>query len=175
MSALNILCLILWLVVVPFCMGLLFFPLVGKTFRTPAMALTAGYILLFMLLELIGIPVVLLAVYNGFTLFVRLFIPCILLCAAAGILITLYRKKQSGAYIYEMSRAAVRPDNTKREISLEGKIVFGLFLILVGFQLYMAFTQSSSMLPLPRALLTGMMRIMGLRQWQLSSWILYIG
>ena len=89
MSALNILCLILWLVVVPFCMGLLFFPLVGKTFRTPAMALTAGYILLFMLLELIGIPVVLLAVYNGFTLFVRLFIPCILLCAAAGILITL--------------------------------------------------------------------------------------
>ncbi len=67
MSVLNILCLILWLVVVPFCMGLLFFPLVGKSFRTPAMALTAGYILLFMLLELIGIPVVLPAVKNRFT------------------------------------------------------------------------------------------------------------
>lgn len=143
MIVLKILCLILWLAIVPFCMGLLFFPLVGKSFRTPAMALIAGYILLFMLLELIGIPVVLLAVYNGFTIFVRLFTPCILLCAAAGILITLYRKKQSGAYIYEMARAAVRPDNTKREISLEGKIVFGLFLILVGFQLYMAFTQAS--------------------------------
>ena len=143
MIILKILCLILWLVVIPFCMGLLFVPLVGKSFRTPAVALMAGYILLFGLLELIGIPVVLLAVYNGFTIFVRLFTPCILLCAAAGILITLYRKKQSGAYIYEMSRAAVRPDNTKREISLEGKIVFGLFLILVGFQLYMAFTRAS--------------------------------
>lgn len=143
MIVVKIVCLILGLIVIPLCMGMLFFPLVGKNFRTPGAALIAGYIFMFTLLELIGIPVVLLAVYNGFTLFVNLFTPCILLTAAAGIILALYRKKQSGAYIYEMSRAAIRPDNTRKQISLEGKIVFGLFLILLGFQLYMAFTQAS--------------------------------
>lgn len=143
MIALKIFCLILWLVVIPLCMGMLFFPLVGKSFRTPGTALIAGYIFMFTLLELIGIPVVLLAVYNGFTLFVYLFTPCIVLAAAAGVLLALYRKKQSGAYVYEMSRAAIRPDNTKKQISLEGKIVFCFFLVLVGFQLYMAFTRAS--------------------------------
>lgn len=143
MIVVKIVCLILGLIVIPLCMGMLFFPLVGKNFRTPGAALIAGYIFMFTLLELIGIPVVLLAVYNGFTLFVNLFTPCILLTAAAGVVLALYRKKQSGAYIYEMSRAAIRPDNTRKQISLEGKIVFGLFLILLGFQLYMAFTQAS--------------------------------
>ncbi len=143
MIVVKIVCLILGLIVIPLCMGMLFFPLVGKNFRTPGAALIAGYIFMFTLLELIGIPVVLLAVYNGFTLFVNLFTPCILLTAAAGVILALYRKKQSGAYIYEMSRAAIRPDNTRKQISLEGKIVFGLFLILLGFQLYMAFTQAS--------------------------------
>lgn len=143
MIVVKIVCLILGLIVIPLCMGMLFFPLVGKNFRTPGAALIAGYIFMFTLLELIGIPVVLLAVYNGFTLFVNLFTPCILLAAAAGVVLALYRKKQSGAYIYEMSRAAIRPDNTRKQISLEGKIVFGLFLILLGFQLYMAFTQAS--------------------------------
>lgn len=143
MIVVKIVCLILGLIVIPLCMGMLFFPLVGKNFRTLGTALIAGYIFMFTLLELIGIPVVLLAVYNGFTLFVNLFTPCILLTAAAGVVLALYRKKQSGAYIYEMSRAAIRPDNTRKQISLEGKIVFGLFLILLGFQLYMAFTQAS--------------------------------
>lgn len=143
MSVLNVLCLILWLVIVPFCMGLLIFPLVGKSFWTPGMALTAGYIVMFTLFELVGIPVVLLAVYNGFTMFVNIFTPCALVLAAAGVLAALYRRKQRGVSVYEMSRAAVRPDNTKRIISLEGKIVFCLFLILLGFQLYMAFTHAS--------------------------------
>lgn len=143
MIVVKIVCLILWLVIISFCMGMLFFPLVGKSFRTPGAALIAGYIFMFTLLELIGIPVVLLAVYNGFSMFVYLFTPCTLVFAAAGVLLALYRKKQSGANIYEMSRAAVRPDSTKKQIPLEGKIVFGLFLILLGFQLYMAFTQAS--------------------------------
>lgn len=143
MILLKILSLILWLFVVPFCMGLLFFPLVGKNFRTPGVFMIAGYIFLFTLLELLGIPVVLFAVYNGFTVFIRLFTPCIVLCAAAGMIVVVCAKKREGACIYEMSRTAVRPDNTRKEISVEGIIVFCLFLILVGFQLYMAFTRAS--------------------------------
>lgn len=143
MIALNILSLILWLIVIPCCMGLLIFPLLGKKFRTPGVAAVAGYILLYTLLELVGIPVVLLAVYNGFTVFIRLFTPCAAVCAAAGIFVVVYGKKHKGAGVYEMSRTAVRPDNTRKEVSVEGIIVFCLFLILLGFQLYMAFTRAS--------------------------------
>ena len=53
---------ILWLLAVPFCMGLLFLPLLKKSQRTPGVALIAGYILQFFILELVGIPVVLLVV-----------------------------------------------------------------------------------------------------------------
>ena len=143
MIALKILSLILWLLAVPFCMGLLFFPLVGKKFRTPGAVMIAGYIFLFMLLELVGIPVVLFVVYNGFTTFTRLFTLCIALCAVAGIVAVVITKRREGVGVYEMSRTAVRPDNTRKEISIEGIIVLCLFLVLLGFQIYMAFTRAS--------------------------------
>ena len=143
MMIIKILSLILWLVVMPFCMGLLFCPLVEKKFRKPGAIMIAGYIFLFTLLELIGIPVVLFTVYNGFTIFTRLFTPCIVLCAVAGVIFAVCAKRREGACVYEMSRTAVRPDNTRKEISLEGIIVFFLFFILVGVQLYMAFTRAS--------------------------------
>ena len=88
MVVLKIISLILWLVAIPFCMGLLPMPLLEKRFRTPGAVLAAGYILLFTVLELVGIPVVLLAVYNGFTVFRNLFTPVTVLCAAAGIFVT---------------------------------------------------------------------------------------
>lgn len=136
MIILKILLLIIWLLAVPFCMGLLFMPLLKEKQRTPGAVLIAGYIFFFTLLELLGIPVVLLEVYNGFTTFKLIFTPVILVCAAAGVFITLYGKKKKRPWGFSGM-------DSWKSTSLEEKIVFLLFLAIVGFQLYMAFTRAS--------------------------------
>lgn len=136
MMVLKIIGLILWLLVIPFCMGLLPLPLLEKRDRTFGTALIAGYILFFTLFELVGIPVVLLVVYNGFTTFIKCFTPLVLLCAVLGVIVTLIRKKKG----YELNFNGLA---FWKELSLEEKIVFLLFLAIVGFQLYMSFTRAS--------------------------------
>lgn len=142
MVTLKILSLILWLLVVPFCMGLLFVPFLGKSLRTPGVVLTSGYILMFTILELAGIPVVLLAVYNGMTIFTRIFMCLLILCALAGLCVAWWVRKEEKKfqrYIYEpFFTRENRGQITGFEI-----ILSILFLILAGFQLYMAFTRAS--------------------------------
>lgn len=136
MIVLKVLGLIIWLLAVPFCLGLLFGPLLKEKQRTPGVVLIAGYILLFTILELIGIPVVLLAVYNGYTIFIRIFTPVIIAGALAGVWVFLRGRKKEGVSVFTgMCRFKNR--------SLEEKLVFCLFLLIVGFQLYMAFTRAS--------------------------------
>lgn len=136
MIALQILSLILWLVIIPFCIGLLPFPLLEKKLRTPGVALIAGYIILFTALELVGIPVVLLAVYNGFSIFMMCYTPVLVLLALAGILVT-YRFCNKGKDLNLPGMAAWKEKNR------EERILFVMFLIVVGFQMYMAFTRAS--------------------------------
>ena len=136
MVVLKIFALFIWLLAVPFCMGMLFLPLLEKKFRTLGVTLVAGYILLFTLLELVGIPVVLLAVYNGFTIFIRIFTPLVLLCACMGVFVTLRGRKKGRTLNFDVTKGW-------KDSSLEEKAVFLLFLLIVGFQLYMAFSRAS--------------------------------
>lgn len=132
----KILGLIFWLAAVPFCMGLTLMPHLKKKLRTPGTALVSGYILMFTLLELVGIPVVLLAVYNGFTTFIRCFTPVIILCAFLGILTLRGMKKNRRELNFSLTLGIW-------DTSPEEKFMWLLFLALVGFQLYMAFTRAS--------------------------------
>lgn len=136
MTVWKILGLLLWLVAVPFCMGLVFMPCLKRKLRTPGTALVSGYILMFTLLELIGIPVVLLVVYNGFTIFIKCFTPVIILFALLGVLTVRGMGKNGHRLNFSMTSAIW-------DTSLEEKIMWLLFIGLVGFQLYMAFTRAS--------------------------------
>lgn len=136
MLAYRIVSLIFWLLVIPFCMGLLCLPFLKKKHRTPGVALIGGYLLQFTLLEIVGIPVVLLAVYNGFSTFIKWYTPFLVVCALAGIWVT-YLKRRRG---YELNFKVV---SNARENSLESWFYWILFLALLGFQLYMAFTRAS--------------------------------
>lgn len=133
---LKIGCLILWLLIIPFCIGLLPVTFLEKRFRTPGVILAAGYILLFAILELVGIPVVLLAVYHGFTIFRWVFTLVAALCALLGILVTWRRGKRGDVLRFQGISAWM-------EKSPEEKILLVLFLLLVGFQMYMSFTRAS--------------------------------
>lgn len=132
----KIVSLIFWLLLIPFCMGMLCLPLLKRRHRTPGVALLAGYILQFTLLEVVGIPVVLLAVYHGFSTFIRCYTPFLVVCALAGIWVT-YLKMRKGYELNFKEMLAIK------ESSMESWLYWILFLLLVGFQLYMSFTRAS--------------------------------
>lgn len=128
--------LILWLFIIPFCIGLLPVYLLKEKERTPAVILLSGYFAMFALFEVIGIPVVIFVVYHGFSMLTRLFgIACVLF-ALAGILVTASGRKKG----YRLNLSI---STWWREISLEEKICYLIFLAVVGFQMYMSFTRAS--------------------------------
>lgn len=136
MLAYRILSLIFWLVLIPLCMGLLFLPLLHRKYRTIPVALLGGYILMFALLELVGIPVVFLAVYNGFTTFIKCYTPVLAAAALSGIWVTCLKMRRGYELNFHLFPVSGR-------IFGENILFMLLFLALLGFQLYMAFTRAS--------------------------------
>lgn len=138
MIVLQIASLILWLLAVPFCIGLLALGLIKKELHSPGVVWIAGYMMLFFLLEIIGIPIVLNVNYHGFTVFSWCFSAILLLFALAGIGTYIRQKKKNsypGLWAGCMERRKAR--------SAEEKIMWILFFGLVVFQMYMAFTHAS--------------------------------
>lgn len=138
MVILQILSLLIWLAAVPFCIGLLPVRLIKKELHSPGTVWVAGYIVMFFLLEIVGIPIVLTVNYHGFTIFSRWFAAVLILFAAAGICLEIRCKKRN-AGIWQKGKLKEVWENR----SLEEIIMFVLFFGLVGFQLYMAFTRAS--------------------------------
>ena len=139
MLILQILSLILWLLAVPFCIGLLPIRILNKELRSPGVILISGYIVLFVLLELIGIPIVLMVTYHGFSTFCKWFAGSLLVFAAAGIILTVRNKK----HVSLKDMVHLEHLNTWKSYKAEEKIAMMIFLLLIGFQLYMAFTRAS--------------------------------
>ncbi len=149
MIILKIFGLVFWLLVIPVGLGLLFRKAPKREYlpeklQTTGVTLLIGYILLFALLEIVGIPVMLLSVYHGYSRMVILYAVLQVLGAGTGYGFWLYRKKKAqkrSGVVEETSRLLW----LRREPydTWEGRILFILFLLLVGFQLYMAFTRAS--------------------------------
>lgn len=156
MIAFQMLGLLIWLLAVPVGLGLLFRKLSGKEelpedMRTFGVTLLAGYIVMLALLEAVGIPVMLTSVYHGYSRFVLLYVLVLAGGSVAGYLLYLKRRKREKA-------AAVGNVPSGKESATgmhsgwllkepfdtwEGRGFLVLFLLLVGFQLYMSFTRAS--------------------------------
>lgn len=136
MIILQVLGLMIWLVVVPVCMGLLPAGFMQKQNRNVPMVVIAGYLLMFAVFEVIAVPTIVLCTYHGFTTLTRWFTGVSLVLAGAG-LVCMGRVRKRDGFMDIRLRQGVRG------VSLEEKIFWGLFFLLVGFQLYMAFTRAS--------------------------------
>ena len=95
---------------------------------------------------MVGIPIMLLSVYHGYSRMVILYAALQILGAGAGYGFWIYRGKK--ARKTNLSGALKETDNIlwlRRAPydSWEGRLLLVLFLLLVGFQLYMAFTRAS--------------------------------
>lgn len=141
MIVLRILGLLFWLLLAPAGMGMLFFSLFKKEHRDLQTALIAGYILMFALLEVIGIPVVLLAVYRGLTILTMILSPVLVAFASAGIFLTFHRVSKGMAVSLPYPIGKRKPAPAKWKV--EQAVIWGIFFLLLGIQLYMAFTRAS--------------------------------
>ena len=151
MIILKMIGLVFWLMVIPVGLGLLFRKSpkrehLPKKLQTAGVTLLIGYLLLFALLEMVGIPIMLLSVYHGYSRMVILYAALQILGAGAGYGFWIYRGKK--ARKTNLSGALKETDNIlwlRRAPydSWEGRLLLVLFLLLVGFQLYMAFTRAS--------------------------------
>lgn len=149
MIILKILGLVFWLLVIPVGLGLLFRKApkreqLPEKLQTTGVRLLIGYLLLFALLEIVGIPVMLFSVYHGYSRMVILYAVLLVLGAGTGYGFWIYRKKKA-----QKRSGAVEETNRfqwfRKEPydTWEGRLLLILFLLLVGFQLYMAFTRAS--------------------------------
>lgn len=136
MIVLQIAGLILWLILIPFCMGLLPAMLMKKEDRTPGCIFVSGYIVMFALFELIGIPIAVTVVYHSFSLLSNIFAAAALLLSVLGVAVAL-KKHKKGDRLMFFSRESMKV------YRLEDKLYFLIFFLLVGFQMYMVFTRAS--------------------------------
>ena len=149
MIVLKILGLLFWLLVIPAGLGLLFrkAPVqdqLPENLQTTGVTLVIGYLISFTLLEIVGIPVMLFSVYHGYSRMVIVYAVLQISGAIAGFELWLYRKKKVKKISDALKEMKSFPWLRREPCDTwEGRILFILFLVLVGFQLYMAFTRAS--------------------------------
>ncbi len=136
MIVLKTVSLIIWLVIIPLCMGLLPAMMMQKEDRTFGGIFISGYIVMFALFELVGIPVAVTAVYHGFSRLSGIFMVLALLLSVLAVILTLGKRKKG----YSLK---VFSFQDIRETGMEEKLYYLIFLLIAGFQIYMAFTRAS--------------------------------
>lgn len=139
----NILGMVLWLWLIPFGLALL----AGHRKKNhngsteqcfPGTTWIVGYILMFALLEIVGIPVMLCFVYHGFSTFCKIYAALLLILASAGIVLSLRDHTLVNQWRSAWSSFCQEIWN-----NWENRILFLLVILLIGFQLYMSFFTSS--------------------------------
>lgn len=155
MIILSIIKLIWWLLLVPFLIGILFngiLPLVRRTF---GITLILGYMIYFSVFEIIAIPCMLHYVYNAFSFCCRYSMMSFVILAAFGLLKAVQMLKHHGlsflslfpgethASAHELLSPRSDPRMLKLSYSLESKIYWGIFAVLVVIQMVMAVVMSS--------------------------------
>lgn len=130
--------LIFWLVLIPFCIGLVPAFLLEPHRRSPGIVFLGGYFLMWAIFEITCIPWVLISGYHNFTRACDCFMVLAVLCAVAGILLWYYNGKKGGN---SLLRAEISGKRQKR--TLFGWGVWLIFLVLLGFQIYKALAYAS--------------------------------
>lgn len=128
--------LIFWLFIVPSCIGLIPVRWIPEKKRNMGVVFTGGYLMMLSLCWLVTVPCILLVKYYSFRTMAVWFTAVSLLAAALGAGITVWTCRQ-GKWV------SLWPKPDFRGMSLEVKIEWILFFLLVFWQLYKAFTLAS--------------------------------
>ena len=144
----QIIAFIFWLLIIPFCIGFIPAKFLSENKRSPIIIFISGYLLMWSVFEIITIPAVIWIQYNNFKFVLRWFMVAAILLAAAGILIFYLDwkkndRKTSQTIMTTSKTLALNSFYALKKLSTESKILWLLFMGLIGFQLYMAVTRTS--------------------------------
>lgn len=128
--------LILWLFIIPFCIGLIPMPWIPEKNRNAGVALIAGYLIMLPLCWLVTVPCILFVEYDSFLVMVRLFTALLAAGAAAGLGICIWSARRG-------KRVFQRPELDIIGMAWEEKLGWLVFFALLVWQLYKAFTLTS--------------------------------
>ena len=160
---LAVISLIFWLLVIPFCIGLIPANFISAEKRSPGFVLLSGYFGMWAIFELAAVPAVLWVEYNNFKVASSVFTVLTLLGAAAGVWL-LYGNKKSGRQgliwgnarmpdfqgvtsnlkakkdenVRNVDRSRVRAAVIAKRFLTGAGVEWLLFFALLGFQLYKA-------------------------------------
>lgn len=134
-----------WLVVIPFCIGLIPVNFISPRRRTPGLLFLAGYFCMWALFALVAIPAVLWVEYDNFKVASAVFTVLSILCAIVGMVLW-YRNRASGEE--NLLGVNLRSDtgviigtglrSLLKSMLRADRIEWLLFFLLLGFQLYKA-------------------------------------
>lgn len=128
--------LILWLFIIPFCIGLIPVQWIPGEKRNVGVVFIAGYLVMLPLCWLVTVPCILLVKYYSFRVMAGWFTVLVFLATAlgAGLTVWAYRQKKW---------VSLKPAMDFGRMSVEVKIEWILFFLLIVWQLYKAFTLAS--------------------------------
>lgn len=130
----SVISFIFWLLVIPFCIGLIPANFIPAEKRSPGFVLLSGYFGMWALFEIAAVPAVLWVEYDNFKIASAVFTVFTLLAAAAGVVL-LYRNGKAGAPGLILGNRVTAV--AKRFFAGTG-VEWLLFFVLLGFQLYKA-------------------------------------
>ncbi len=136
MIVVKILGIILWMFVLPFCIGLIPLRWIPKEKKNIGVVFIAGYVIMLPMCWLVTVPAILFVKYDSFLVMVRLFTVGMAIAAAAGVALSAWAVKKK-------QWVSLKPAFRWADVSMEEKIEWFLFLALIAFQLYKAFTLTS--------------------------------
>lgn len=147
--------LILWMVIVPFCVGMLFNFILPRGRRTIGITFILGYLVYMAVFEVVAIACMMKVTYSAFTYCSRIFMVCAILLAAMGI-IRSFLKLRSGeksyltifpgeahADVFDLMSPRSDPGFYKQDYSKESIVYWGIFFAIMIFQMVMAVVMAS--------------------------------
>ena len=135
--------LLFWLIIIPFCIGLLPASLLAQGRRDPGFLMLAGYFTMWALYGAVTIPVVLFVKYDNFILASNCFMILSILCAAAGLGLMYRRRKKAADNPGTGEDQEMTFADYVRRSSWAERIEWLLFFTLLCFQLYRAAAYAS--------------------------------
>lgn len=147
--------LVLWLLIIPFLIGILFNFILPTVRRTVGITFILGYLVSFAVFELVAIPCMLKITYNAFSYCYRYYTILGALLAIAGIVRGIVVLKRDGfkllslfpgethAGAHELLSPRSDPKMLKMNYSLESNIYWGIFFCLLLLQIVMSVVMAS--------------------------------
>lgn len=128
--------LIFWLLVIPFCIGLIPMRWIPENKRNVGVVLVAGYLVMLPLCWLVTVPCILLVKYYSFRVMSKCFTVVVLAAAVLGVVLAI------GAY-KQKKWVSLKPVFSLKKMEWEAKLGWLFFFLLLGLQLYKSFTLMS--------------------------------